>query len=436
MASHWRGCGCLSRLGLLLYLISLKEGVTLIQTLFVGIDVAKGTNHVYAMNLNQEKLLSANIPNTQDGANQIEEKLLSLLNQHKLFKVIVVLESTGVYSAHIATYLSASKYLSVFDIKVYIINPKISRNYRRSFADMDKTDPKDAYILADIARVGRTANMTPFKGSQRLALERLTRHRLHITELLSTEKVYALNNVFLKFSNFETLFSNNFGKTAIDLLLEYKTIDDIVDASLEDLADFIIKSSKNRYEDAHEVAAKIQKAARSSYRLSKTAYDPINLSLASSVNVIKCYEAEIKEIDKAIKLQVDGFNQDHYQVLLSIPGIGKVYAAGILAEIADINQFESDNALAKFAGITWRKTQSGKFDADDTQMTKTGNKYLRYFIIQAANTARIYIPEYRDYYQKKFDEVTTHQHKRALALTARKLVRLIYSLLSDNRLYK
>jgi len=408
----------------------------LTQTLFVGIDVAKGTNHVYAMNLNQDKLLSTNIPNTQDGANQIEEKLLSLLNQHKLFKVIVVLESTGVYSAHIATYLSASKYLSLFDVKVYIINPKISRNYRRSFADMDKTDPKDAYILADIARVGRTSDMTPFKGSQRLALERLTRHRLHITELLSTEKVYALNNVFLKFSNFETLFSNNFGKTAIELLLEYKTIDDIVDASLEDLADFIIRSSKNRYEDAREVATKIQKAARSSYRLSKTAYDPINLSLASSVNVIKCYEAEIKEIDKAIKLQVDGFNQDHYHVLLSIPGIGKVYAAGILAEIADINQFESDNALAKFAGITWRKTQSGKFDADDTQMTKTGNKYLRYFIIQAANTARTYIPEYRDYYQKKFDEVTTHQHKRALALTARKLVRLIYSLLSDNRLYK
>ena len=184
------------------------------------------------------------------------------------------------------------------------------------------------------------------------------------------------------------------------------------------------------------MASKIQTAARSSYRLDRVSYDPINLSLASSINVINCYEAEIKEIDKAIKRQVVGFNQNHYTILTSIPGIGKVYAAGILAEIADINQFESDDALAKYAGITWRKNQSGKFDADDTHLTKTGNKYLRYFIIQATNMARQFIPEYRDFYQKKFNEVTTHQHKRALALTSRKLIRLIYGLLSANRLFQ
>jgi len=194
----------LSRLGLLTYILrTLKVGDTLDHTLFVGIDVSKHSNFVYAMNLNSEKLLTSCVPNTQDGANQIESKLLKLLEQHGLTKVIVVLESTGVYSAHVATYLSASKALSVFDIRVYIINPKISRNYRKSFADMDKTDPRDAFVLADLARVGRMRDATPFKGAQRLALERLTRHRLHIAELLSTEKVYALNNVFLKFSNFE-----------------------------------------------------------------------------------------------------------------------------------------------------------------------------------------------------------------------------------------
>lgn len=405
-------------------------------SLFVGIDVSKESNHVYAMNLARDRLLSTHIPNTQDGAAIIESKLLELLHTYELSKTIIMLESTGVYSAHLATYLSNSKRLAVFDSKVYIINPKISKNYRKSFADMDKTDPKDAFILADIARVGRTSELTPFKGAQRLALERLTRHRLHIAELLSTEKVYALNNVFLKFSEFDTLFSNNFGKTAVDLLLEYKTIDDIIETPLEELASFITRSSKNRFDDSLDMASKIQAAARASYRLDKTAYDPINLSLASSINVISCYEAEMREIDRAIKRQVVGFNQNHYTVLMSIPGIGKVYAAGILAEIADINQFESDDALAKYAGITWRKHQSGKFDADDTHLTKTGNKYLRYFIIQAANLVRQHIPEYRDFYQRKFDEVTTHQHKRALALTSRKLIRLIYGLLSANRLFQ
>jgi transposase len=414
----------------------LKEGVLLNHTLCVGIDVAKLSNHVYALNLNRDKLLSVNIPNTQDGANLIETHILKLLDKHQLSKVIVILESTGVYSGHLATYLSTSKPLSIFDIRVYLINPKISKNYRKSFADMDKTDPKDAYILADIARVGRTDELTPFKGGQRLALERLTRHRLHIAEKLSNEKVYALNNVFIKFSNFETIFSNNFGSTAVDLLLGYKTIDDIIDSSLEDLADFVAKSSKNRFDNSLDIAHKIQRAARDSYRLDKVSYDPINTALASSINVIKCYEHEMKVIDKAILRQVAGLHHDHYKILSSIPGIGKVYAAGILAEIVDINQFESHDALAKYAGITWRKNQSGKFTADQTYMTKTGNKYLRYFLIQAANMARIHMPEYRDFYQKKYDEVTTHQHKRALALTARKLIRLIYGLLSTNRLYK
>jgi len=43
--------------------------------------------------------------------------------------------------------------------------------------------------------------------------------------------------------------------------------------------------------------------------------------------------------------------------------------------------------------------------------------------------------ELKRYYQSKFKEVPKHQHKRALALTARKLVRLVYSLLSNNQLY-
>lgn len=414
----------------------MKEGVTLLETLFVGIDVSKHSNYVYALNFNRDNLFKKNIPNTKDGANAICSSLIDVLNKNNLSKIIFILESTGVYSSHIATYLSTQLDLAKYNAPVYIINPKISKNYRKSFSDMDKTDPKDAFVLADIARVGRLNELTPFKGSQRLALERLTRHRLHVTDLLSKEKVYALNNVFLKFSSFDTIFSNTFGKTALDVLLEYKTLDEIISEPLEDLALFVGKSSKNRFDDSNLIAEKIKLAARNSYRLDKMAYDSINISLASSINLITCYQNEVKEIDKAITKQIKGFNNHQYDILMSIPGIGPVYAAGILVEIADINQFKSNGALAKFAGITWRENSSGKFKADDTYMTKTGNKYLRCFLIQAANAARIHNPEYNAYYTKKFNELTTHQHKRALALTARKLIRLIYGLLSTNRLYQ
>ncbi|SEI63769.1 hypothetical protein SAMN04488113_14020, partial [Alkalibacterium gilvum] len=43
--------------------------------------------------------------------------------------------------------------------------------------------------------------------------------------------------------------------------------------------------------------------------------------------------------------------------------------------------------------------------------------------------------EYKDYYDKKYNEVPKAQHKRALVLTARKFVRLVFALLSNHQLY-
>ena len=46
-----------------------------------------------------------------------------------------------------------------------------------------------------------------------------------------------------------------------------------------------------------------------------------------------------------------------------------------------------------------------------------------------------HIPEYQAYYARKYAEVTTHNHKRSLALTSRKFVRLVFGLLAKNQLY-
>ena len=68
-------------------------------------------------------------------------------------------------------------------------------------------------------------------------------------------------------------------------------------------------------------------------------------------------------------------------------------------------------------------------------MSRSGNPYLRYYLGEAANSVRKYIPEYAEYYARKYAEVPKHQHKRALALTSRKLVRLVFGLLVKNQLY-
>jgi len=410
-----------------------------LNTLYIGIDVSKESNYVYITNFNQSFKKSFNTLNNIHGAEMIETKLLEILDGKEYTDIVCVLESTGIYSAHIATYLSNSFALLRYRILVYCINPKISRNYRASFSDMDKTDPKDSYILADIARVGRTKDLHPFKGSQKLALQRLTRHRVHLAELLTKEKTYALTNIYLKFSEFGksdyTFTANKWSNTALSVLEEYSSPEEIINTSLEDLVDFIITVSKNKFANPSNVAKLIKKAARASYRLDQVAYEPINHAISSSLILIRTYDAEIKKVNKSINDLLKGFNLPEYLSLRSIPGIGPVFAAGILSEIGSVHQFKGEESIAKYAGITWRKNQSGNFEADDTKMTKTGNQYLRYYLIEAANSVKNYIPTYSTYYHKKFNEVTNHQHKRALALTARKLIRLIYGLMSKGQLF-
>jgi transposase len=411
-----------------------------LSTLFVGIDVSSKTNVLCALDFQGDKLLNLKALNNQPGAESILRSILDCLNSSSLKYVVIALESTSFYSTHIANFLSSNEELLAYTPMVYCLNPKTIANYRKSFVDMDKTDPLDAFIIADFARCGRITSQ-PWRGAQFLALQRLTRHRLHLIESISREKTYMVSNIYLKFSQLAVVdkedkpFSNTYGATSKAILTEFLSLDDIAYSSLEDLVEFIRIKGKNRFSNPLKTAKLLQKAARDSYRLDKVLYEPLNISIASSFNVINALETEIKAIDKAIDKAIKGINTTEYQSLISIPGIGPVFASGILAEIGSITSFGSNDALAKYAGLTWRTNQSGDYTSDETNMTKTGNKFLRYYLIEAANSVRNNVPVFNEFYRKKYGEVTTHQHKRALALTSRKLVRLIFGLLTKNQIY-
>lgn len=154
--------------------------------------------------------------------------------------------------------------------------------------------------------------------------------------------------------------------------------------------------------------------------------------LASSLENIQALQAQVKKVDAAIERELEGIPQ----TLLSIDGIGKVYAAGIIAEIGDVFRFKDQAALAKFAGLFWKRHQSSDFEAEDTNMAKSGNKYLRYYFVEAAASMVLHNQGYRAYYQRKYTESKKHHHKRALVLTARKLVRLVFSMLKSKKLYQ
>lgn len=200
---------------------------------------------------------------------------------------------------------------------------------------------------------------------------------------------------------------------------------------LDELTEFIRLKGKNRFPNPEEVAKSVQAAARGSYRLPKTVNDSINQVLSISISSMKALDAQIKAFDKAIADQIELIPN----TLISIKGIGPVYSAGIIAEIGNINRFPNQATLAKYAGLAWTQHQSGNFEAEHTRLIKSGNRFLKYYLTEAAFSLVRCDSEYKRYYHLKYKEVNKYQHKRALALTARKFVRLVFALLKDNRLY-
>jgi transposase len=371
-------------------------------------------------------------PNTLPGARTLESHLLDLLKEKGFSTLKIATEATSFLDLHLVDFLASSQDLAPFHPSIYQFNPKLVRNFKRTYPDKDKTDKIDAFVIADRLRFGRLPE--PYESHRPyLPLRRLTRYRFHLVKAISREKAYFITHLYLKFSAFsvEKPFASLFGATSLALITEFSP-DELVHLPLEDLTQFIIKNGKNRFKDPDKVVQTLQRAARESYRLRPALASSIDLILATILQTLRALGEALKEVDKAIEKEFQAFPN----TLQSVKGIGPVYSAGIFSEIGDIGRFPTEDAIAKMAGLTWKRHQSGNFEAEETHMSKTGNEYLRYYLIEAANALRVHNAEYKAYYETKFQEVTIHQHKRALALSARKLVRLVFALLKKGQLYR
>jgi transposase len=404
------------------------------KKLFLGIDTASQENHFALVDSEGQAVIKDfRLANSLPGAEELVKKLLDLRSQMLFEELLVGTEATNFYDWHLLEYLAQSTLKEQVRLTFYRLNARLLHNFKKSYPYKGKDDRQDSRMIAERLRIGNLKEpytpCNPF-----MPLQRLTRFRLHVVETLVKETAVFLQNLSLKFSSFQTLkpFSHPLGKTSTAAILEFKSSEDLIQTPLPELVSFLMKQGKNRFPDAQKVATTLKQVARESYRLRPELGPTIDLILSTVYNNIQALRKSLKEIDHAIEAAMQAFPC----MLSSIPGFGPVYSAGILAEIQDIRRFPAHPQLAQFAGITWSRYESGNFKAEETRLMKQGNKYLRYYLIEAANSVRVHAPEFQSFYQRKFSEVTKHCHKRALVLTARKLIRLVHALLRDGRLYQ
>ena len=408
--------------------------------LFVGLDVSKTKLDVCFLSRDDDHntvLYQTTVGNSDAGASHIKQSILQFHEELSFDKIVLGMEATGLYSTLPSLYFSQDPDLQLINVQTVVENPRTIHRFSKIWTD-EKNDRLDAKLIAEFLSTGKYNAALP-RNDQYVALLRLTRARYQLIHQMTEAQQHYVENLYYKCNTLTTELKNEnistsiFSSTMVQLMTGDITMSSLHSMEVEELANLLQKYGRQRFKDPEKLAIAIKKSIRDSYRLGRVAQDSIDINLGIQMRVIRAFEQEIKTIDKAIKDIMEALPEA--TCLMSIPGIGPVYAAGILAEIGQIDRFDHEGKLAKYAGLYWPKHQSGNFQKENTPIAKSGNRYLRYYLVEAANSVRRFIPEYKAYYDKKYNEVPKIQHKRALVLTARKFVRLVFALLSEHQLY-
>lgn len=382
---------------------------------YCGIDIAKRKHD--AVILDQEghhQGKSLKITNTASGFDEILSKLQAL-DQN----VLIGMEATGHYWLALFEALSAAGY------KIVVLNPLQIAAYRRSGIRKVKNDRKDAWWIADYLRI---ANLSPTDRQLPvlLKLRELSRFRYSLMDQVGDLKRKIISILDRVFPEYETLFSSVFIKTSRSLLKEAATAQEIAEFDLSELTALLKSNSRGRF--GLEKANHIQDLARQSVGVGFL-QDAVQIEMACLLEQLDLLLAQIAHLDDSIAEIMDHIPQH----ITSIPGIGAVTGAAILAEIGDVNRFESSEKIVAYAGIDPSVYETGQFKADQAHMSKRGSPYLRRALWQAASMATIYDPELKAYYQAKRQE--GKHHGTAVGAVCNKLISRIFVILKEQRPY-
>ena len=120
------------------------------------------------------------------------------------------------------------------------------------------------------------------------------------------------------------------------------------------------------------------------------------------------------------------FKQD---LLISIPGIGKLTAARLLAEIGDISSFEDAPQLAAYAGLNPKGSRSGSSVHKKTRISKEGRAFLRQMLFMPAIVAKKCNPIIKEFCIRLLERGLS---KMAIVVAAmRKLLHIVFGVLKN-----
>ena len=330
------------------------------------------------------------------------------------------MEATGHYWYPIYSFLKAKGYT------IYVINPIQSDSLRKMYIRQTKNDSIDSFLIAEVIRFGQFTT-TSMADENILSMRQLCRYRDSVISSRTEIKLRISTIMEQIFPEYEKQFSSLWLGTSMGILEKYLTPENIQNAPIDELFEIIKDKSHNRLTKAKAIS--IKEAAADTFGI-KIAQDAFSCQLKQLIDRMNFLGKQIEALDIEIMKYYEQF--DCY--LHTIPGIGIIGAATILAEIGDISRFKNSSALVAFAGIDPTVRQSGEFNSTHNHMSKRGSPYLRHAIFLAATTCSFHNSPLNAYYKKKRDQ--GKHHLTATGAVARKLTTVICAVLRDSKPYE
>ena len=300
---------------------------------------------------------------------------------------------------------------------------------RKMYIRQTKNDSIDSFLIAEVIRFGQFTT-TSMADENILAMRQLCRYRDSVISSRTEIKLRIgtiMEQIFPILQQYSNQFPPPCVSTSMVIREKYLTPENIENAPIDELFEIIKDKSHNRLTRAKAIS--IKEAAADTFGI-KIAQDAFSFQLKQLIDRMNFLDKQIEALDCQILEYYEKF--DCY--LHTIPGIGMIAAATILAEIGDINRFKSSSALVAFAGIDPTVRQSGEFSSTHNHMSKRGSPYLRHAIFLAATTCSFHNSPLNAYYKKKSDQ--GKHHLTATGAVARKLTSVIYAVLRDSKPYE
>jgi transposase len=382
---------------------------------WAGIDVGKGHHWVCVVDRDGRQLLSARVANDEAGIAAVIGSVSGLAAE-----ITWAVDIIGAPSALLLAVLSQSGQ------QVRYASGRLVAAMSGAYTGEGKTDPKDAFVIAETARIRRNLPVIGHKGELVCNLSLLTAHR---ADLIAdrVRMINRLRDVLTSiFPALEREFDYSSCKGALVLLTGYACPARIRRTGQARLASWL---RQRRVRGYASVAARAITAAQAQ-QIALPGQDIAAGIIAELARNLLALDQRVAELDT----QIAALFAEHPQaeVIQSMPGFGPVLGATLLVTAGDLAAFPTPGHLAAAAGLVPVPNDSGRRSGNLHKPRRYSRPLRRVFYLSAQTSMMREGPS-RDYYLKKRVHGRTHQ--QAVIALARRRVDVLWALLRDNRTY-